>query len=129
MTRRRLLVVDDEEAILFALSDYFDMLDFTVDVARTGDDACRLLDCLAYDAIIADLSLTPGRRDGLDVVRHSQRTQPRAPIVIITAYGDAETRREARRIGVAALLDKPLTLREVAAVLSARTEPSPSEAC
>ena len=62
----KLLIVDDEEDLTGILKDYFEMKDFTVFVAATGDDAIALLRKEKPDVIVLDL-LLKGKLDGLAI--------------------------------------------------------------
>ena len=53
-----ILVVDDEESILFAVEQYIIAQDHTVDCARELEEAQALLDNIRYDLVIADLRLS-----------------------------------------------------------------------
>ena len=57
----RILVVDDEVAIVDAICDFLDLQNISVDKANDGNEAVRLLEKGSYDAIISDI-----RMPGLD---------------------------------------------------------------
>ena len=54
----RILVVDDEEPILFAIRDYFEPLGWQVDCAQELEEAEALLSHIRYTLLIADLRLS-----------------------------------------------------------------------
>jgi DNA-binding NtrC family response regulator len=60
------------------------------------------------DLIISDVRM-PGR-SGLDVLTALRRTDHRTPVILITAFGDAEIHAEAHRLGVLAVFNKPFDL-------------------
>src|SRR4051795_5767244 len=71
---RRILLVDDEIALLIPLSRYFRNLGCEVDVAEEPEIAEALLDHRRYDVVIIDLRLTPfGNAEGLEVLRGLRR--------------------------------------------------------
>lgn len=111
----RLLIVDDEESILFAMSDYFAQLGWSVDCASDRAEAERLLADPAYAAIIADLRLkSTDPHDGVDLVRRVRARAPASPVLVLTAYRTPEIEAELRGIGVEVLLSKPQPLAVVA---------------
>jgi CheY-like chemotaxis protein len=61
--------------------------------------------------VISDVRM-PGR-DGLAVLRALRVHDWCPPIIIITAFGDAEVHEEARRLGAVAVLDKPFDLADL----------------
>jgi len=114
----RLLIVDDEAAIRFAVSEYFRGNGWTVDAAAEKGEAEALIASRDYAVVIADLRLTGFHGvEGLDIVQRSRELRPRARIVILTGNGTPEIEAEARRRGVDAFLKKPLPLARLAAIV------------
>lgn len=113
--RLRILVADDEEGVLLALGEYFGCCGWDVDAARTATEAERLLVSRRYAAVVTDLRFS-GRtgEEGLSVVRTARSRQPDAPVVMMTGWSSPEVEREARRLGVAAFVPKPVPLWELA---------------
>jgi len=118
MTPLRMLVVDDEEPILFAMREYFSACGYRVDCARELEEAQALVLEYDYDMVVADLRLTDVYgSEGLSLIGHLRRCSPRTPIILLTAYGSPEVEREARRLGVARVLHKPQPLPHVAQIV------------
>jgi DNA-binding response OmpR family regulator len=116
--RGRLLVVDDESAIRFALCEYFSKQGWTVDSAAEKEEAEALLACTEYTVVIADLRLTGIYGvEGLDIVRWSHQLRPETRVVLLTGNGTPEIEAEARRRGADAFLQKPLPLPQLEAVV------------
>jgi DNA-binding response OmpR family regulator len=110
----RLLIVDDEAAILFAMWDYLSRSGYAVDRARGREEAERLLAAERYDLVIADLRLGAAEpRGGLEVLRRARESQPRARTLLLTAYGSAEVEAELARLGAGPLLSKPQPLSRI----------------
>jgi len=59
---------------------------------------------------------------GLDLLLKARRARPDVPVIMITAYCDAETRREAVKRGAADLFTKPIDLPELRVVIDRRIE-------
>jgi DNA-binding NtrC family response regulator len=114
-----ILIVDDEESILFAMQEYFTALGYDVDCARELGDAKVLLAHRSYAVAISDLRLTgnPGT-EGLALLDYIRQHYPATRVIILTAYGLPETEQEARRRGAEAFLHKHMSLPEVAHVLA-----------
>lgn len=116
----KLLVIDDEESILFAMGEYFRLHGCEVDAARELEEAEALLAHCRYSAVIADLRLTGSYgTEGLQLISDVRQQSPATRIVLLTAYGSSEIADEARRRGVDALLHKPKPLAEIAQVVFA----------
>jgi DNA-binding response OmpR family regulator len=114
----RLLVVDDEAAIRFALVEYFRGSGWTVDSASEKEEAEALLACTAYSVVIADLRLTGIHGvEGLDIVQWSRHLRPETRVVLLTGNATPEIEAEARRRGADAFLQKPLPLQKLEAIV------------
>ena len=106
----RVLFVDDEESIRFALRDYFGSAGYDVSAACDVHEAEALLAERVYEVVIIDLRLGPDSRTlGLDLASSVRKRHPSTAVVVFTAHGTVEVAREARRLG-AVFLEKPLPL-------------------
>ena len=122
----RLLVVDDEEAICFSMSEYFSLHGYKVDTASEMEEAEKLLGSSEYKVVIQDLRLSlTNNSDGLEMIRTIREHNPQTRIVVLTAYGSAEVEDEARRCGADAFLRKPKPLSQVAQVVQGLIESPP----
>lgn len=125
----RLLVVDDEEAICFSMSEYFSLHGFKVDTASEMEEAEKLLGASEYKVVIQDLRLgLTSNSDGLEMIRTIKQHNPQTRIVVLTAYGSVEMEEEARRFGADAFLRKPKPLSQVAQVVQGLIEAPPRRA-
>lgn len=117
--RRRILVVDDESAIQFAIRRYLQEAGYEVDTAGEREEAEALLCHRQYDAAILDLRLSAvGLTDGLDLVRFVRTRSPNAWILMLSAYGSSELEKEAQARGADAFLHKPQPLSRVVELLN-----------
>ena len=109
--RRLILLAEDNEANIYALSEYLSMYGVPVIVARTGPEALELAMKERPGLILMDINLP--RLDGLEVIRRLRAIEQfiDLPIVVITALsGDNERVRQA---GASHLLNKPIDLAEL----------------
>lgn len=108
---RRILLVDDEQSIRFALGRYLEAAGYRVDAASEREEAEALVTTYEYFCVILDLRLSAvGLTDGLDLTTFVRSRNPRARILLLTAYGSAPIEKEARERGVDAMLPKPQPL-------------------
>ena len=120
---RRLLIVDDEQAICFSMSEYFTHHGFQVDTASEIEQAERLIRHSSYGVIIQDLKLRSGENTaGLELIRYAQKHSPDTRIVVLTAHATEDIENEARHSGAVAFLRKPQPLSQVAQVVSSLIE-------
>ena len=116
--KHRILIVDDESAVLFGLRKYFDGLGYNVDCASELEEALALIAHVVYQVVLVDMRLTGTHgAEGLDVIGFVRETSPRTRVVLLTAYGSAELTAEARQRGADAVLSKPKPLSEIAQVV------------
>ncbi len=114
----KILIVDDEETILFAMREYFSICGFDVDTALESEEAKAKLEGTEYSAAIVDLRLHGfAGTEGLDVVRHAREVRPDTRIVVLTAYGTSQIERQANELGVDSFLQKPKPLPDIAQVV------------
>lgn len=115
----RVLIVDDEDVIRFALTEYLSVCGYQVDSAGALSQAEELLGRGEYAILITDLSLQGrGGSEGLHLAGLGRRRHPRMGTIILTAYGSSEAEAAARELGVEAFLHKPAPLGEIAQVVS-----------
>ena len=122
-----ILVVDDEPDVEFLFRQQFrrDLRDrrFTMEFAQSASTALqRIAD--AGDAslilILSDINM-PGM-SGLELLPKAKAMRPDVPIIMITAYGDAETKRKALENGAEALLTKPIDFGALRSEIETRVE-------
>ena len=115
----RILVIDDEPAILMAVGTYFRRQGYEVDCAPDRAEAERLLAVHRYVCLIADVRLSAAQPlEGLEIVAAARARHPGTRAIVLTAYGSAKVEEEARRRGADAFLHKPKLLRDVARVVA-----------
>ena len=108
-----ILVVDDESDVedLFRQQFRRDLRAgrFTMDFAQSGDGELQRISEAAGASLILILSdiNMPGM-SGLELLPKAKAARPDVPVIMITAYGDADTRRKALEGGAEALLTKPI---------------------
>ena len=109
----RILVVDDEPdvEILFRQQFRRDLRNdrFTMEFAQSAPMALQRITDIGDHSLILILSdiNMPGM-SGLELLPKAKAMRPDVPIIMITAYGDAETKRQALDNGAEALLTKPI---------------------
>ena len=109
-----ILIVDDEEPTLLAMTEYFTHRGFAVDCARSVREAERLSAAHHYAVVLTDLQFTESYdRQGLELITSVRQRWPSVCIILLTADGSPQVEAEAHRRGVDAFLCKPTSLSEV----------------
>ena len=125
----RVLVLDDEPAILAAMGTYLRRQGYVVDCAKDRPEAERLLAAHEYACLIADVRMGDAihPEEGLEIVSAVREGHPRTRIIVLTAYGTRDVESEARRRGADEFLHKPKLLRDVADVVARLTPSAPED--
>ena len=101
----RILVVDDEPAIVDALRMVLEGAGYRVATAGSGKECLAAIARDPCDLVLLDLMLPD--RPGLEVLRDVLRVDRKLPVVMLTAYGTIEAAVEATRVGASNFLTKP----------------------
>ena len=115
MSINRILVADDEESMRWVLSKALRKKGFTVDLARDGDEALRLIRSESYDLAILDIKM-PGI-SGLDLLDKVREFKSDLLVVIMTADAGMKNAVEAMKRGAYDYLTKPFDLDAMDAIV------------
>ena len=113
----RLLLVEDDESLIFALRDRLESEGYDVVEARDGDSALEQGSTRAFDLIVLDVELP--KKNGFDVCRDLRQRGIRTPILILTARSDVTDRVRGLRLGADDYLVKPFATMELVARIEA----------
>ena len=107
------LVVDDEPdvEVLFRQRFRHDLRAgrFTMEFAQSGPAALqRITEATGVSLILVLSDINMPGMSGLELLPKAKTLRPDVPVIMITAYGDAETKRKALENGAEALLTKPI---------------------
>jgi len=111
----RVLVVDDEKALVLALRGLLKKEGYEVDVAYSGEEALEKVQPGSFHLIITDLSL--GGLSGMDVLAHARDVDPEVAVIMITAYGSEKIAVDAMKLGAADYVPKPFDNDELRVVV------------
>ena len=110
---RRVLVVDDDAAILEVLEMRLAAMGFEVLATRDPQAALGAIDGSRFDLALLDLRMVP--MDGIRLMEALHARQPRLPVLIMTAHGTIETAVDAVQRGAFDYLTKPFVRDELRA--------------
>jgi len=110
------LVVEDEESFIEALSVGLAREGFRVQVARDGADAIDMFDAVRPDVVLLDVMLP--KISGIDVCREL-RKRSRVPIIMVTAKGSEIDTVVGLEVGADDYVTKPYRIRELVARMRA----------
>lgn len=104
--KARILVVDDDDAVLSAICGVLDSENYTTVAARDGQEAVRLFYQHHIDLVLLDLNMP--RKQGWDAFERLSAVNPLLPVILITARPDQYPL--AAAAGIGALMEKPLDI-------------------
>ncbi len=115
---RKILVVEDEEALALGIRDAIEHAGHTVSLAHDGDAALEIAQGGDFDLIVLDLML-PGQ-SGLDVLRKLRENQHTVRVLVLTALADEEDLIRGFEAGADDYMKKPFSPRELVARIEAQ---------
>lgn len=121
----KILVVDDDDNILFAFKEVFKKEGYTTVTASNGLDALNQIETESPTIIFMDITMP--MLNGLETLESLRKQNPWLPVIIITGYSTMQTAIKAMQLGAFEYLTKPLNIekiREVAkrAISSVRSD-------
>lgn len=107
----KVLIIDDESAILETLEMFLNEKGYEVHTKETGREGLEGLRSDPPDVVILDIRLPD--IDGLEVLRRIREEQPDLSVIMITAYHDMETTVQAMKLGAYEYIHKPIDVDEL----------------
>jgi len=110
-----ILVVDDESMMRNLLERILSRDGYRVLSAEDGQDALRVLDKEPVNIIISDLKMP--RMNGFDLLKVVKKDYPGIAMIMMTAYGDTYTVKDALLLGADEYITKPFKSFEISLVV------------
>jgi len=109
--KTKVLVVDDDRAMVRTVCDLLRLKGYAVEAAYTGEEAVEKVRSEPPDCVLLDMKM-PGI-SGVEALQRIREIVPAVPVLLISAYVTEEQAAEARRLGADGVLTKPVELQEV----------------
>ena len=113
-TMRRLLLVDDDEAVRTMMNEGLTRKNFEVVTASSVKEALALIATESFDVLITDLHM-PDPGDGLTVVTAMRHSQPDALTLLVSGYPDVQSAMAAILLQADEIIVKPFEIAGLAA--------------
>jgi len=112
--KQRILIVDDEEAIIFSYKKLLSGRYVEVDGCMCLADAVDLIKGNRYSAVISDFRLSHSESsEGLEILECIRTYQPATPVILFTGYGSDEIKNQVLALGVCGYFDKPVHVAKI----------------
>ena len=105
---RRVLVVDDEEAIRNLLQQVLQEEAYEVVSAANGREAMTIFGREHFDLIIADIVMP--EMDGVEMLLEAKHIQPKTPAIVVSGFFTEDTAQRLKSLGAAGYVAKPFQL-------------------
>jgi len=106
ITKRKILIVDDEEDVRNLISRALSRAGYEVEVAPDGEGAIEMLSKNYYHVLLTDLKM-PGL-SGIELIEETKKIHPDVQTIILTGFPSMESAIDAVNLGCAGYLQKPL---------------------
>ncbi len=117
MRTQRILIVDDETILAWVMQMGLEKLpNCKVLAVYSGEQALQCAKQQSFDLLITDYCM-PGI-NGITLAAQFRRLYPETPIIMVTANGNSDVRKQAANLSFHAFLDKPVTMAELRRVAS-----------
>src|SRR5215510_14848216 len=112
----KLLLIDDEEDVLYSFRRIFDSPDTELTTASSGEEGLKLIPRFKPDLVIMDIRM--GGMNGLETLRRIRQIDPRLLVILMTAYGTTQTAIEAMKLGAYDYLLKPFDVPKLKEIIT-----------
>lgn len=106
-----ILIVDDEPAILTALSKILEDEGYHIATAKSGQEALKALANDPPDLMMLDIWMP--ELDGIETLKRSREQVPQVQVLMMSGHGNIETAVKAIKLGAYDFIEKPLSLENV----------------
>ena len=109
--KTRILLVDDEEQFVQALSERLTLRGYEVTISLSGEEALEKVKHYNYEVVILDVAM-PGL-DGVATLREIKKLKPVTEVIMLTGHATVETAIEGMKLGAMDYLVKPCDTEEL----------------
>jgi DNA-binding response OmpR family regulator len=109
--KKKILVVDDDKDLCNLISDIMEEDGYSVKKVYDGNTALNEIISSNYDVMIIDNKLSG--ISGINVIERSKYLNPAIKTIMISAYGNTNTKLRAKDLGVYDFLDKPFDIKKL----------------
>jgi DNA-binding NtrC family response regulator len=132
-TAKKILIVEDDPAVVITLTAALEAEGYTVAEAHSAEQAMERLDGEDFPVVLTDIYME--RKTGLDVLHRARALNPNCSVIVMTGKGSLETVIESTRGGAFEYLSKPFSVERLMetvrsalrAALAPEPEPAPAD--
>lgn len=121
---QRILLIDDDEAILDVLQSLLASRSYVADCALDLKQTEANFAAHSYSLVIADLNLQHGETEGIEVLHYVLAQQARPRVIVCSGMGESDLRDKAMRAGADDFITKPFPFKPLIAKIEAQLKES-----
>jgi len=111
MEKKRILVVDDEKAVLESFREILELKGYSVDTAENGQEAIKKSKASFYNLALLDIRLPD--MEGIELLAKMKETTPKMVKIMVTGYPSLQNAIEAVNKGADSYIVKPANMDEL----------------
>ena len=115
MVHKRILIVEDEQAVRETMIDLLSEAGFEVEGAQDGEEAIEKVRETGFNIVITDLKMPRG--DGMHVLEQVKKIDKQTIVIICTGYATVDTAVKAMKLGAYEYITKPIQMEEIKLVI------------
>jgi EAL domain-containing protein (putative c-di-GMP-specific phosphodiesterase class I)/ActR/RegA family two-component response regulator len=126
VSKRSVLLLDDEPAVLGVLSDYLSTPGLEIVTCREIEAAEAILGARRFDVVVTDLRVSElGGLEGMRLIRYVSTHFPETTVLAMSGYVNDDVHALGRAVGAEAILEKPIDLRRLRRYIHGENGPPP----
>ena len=106
--KKKILVVDDEDALRTVLSGELAGEGYDVETAADGDEAINVIQARTFDLVLLDIKMP--KVDGFEVLKFLKSKYPNIKVIMLTGFADLKNAIESKKLGAEDFVSKPYDL-------------------
>ncbi|GIW21151.1 MAG: hypothetical protein KatS3mg068_0158 [Candidatus Sericytochromatia bacterium] len=110
-TKKKILIVDDEQNITWSMEKYLSKEGYFIATADSAKKGAELLNTSPFDLVITDMKMP--EVDGFQFLNWIKKNHPKSKVVIMTAFGSPSIRETAKQLGAFRYFEKPVDLNQL----------------
>ena len=107
----KLLIIDDDETIIFSFKSFLNENNYEIEFSKNGKEGLEKLTTFQPNLIIADYKMP--EMTGLEFIKASKIMRPSTPVIIMSAFGDTTTKRTFLDEGAYEYIEKPFDIENI----------------
>ena len=107
----KLLIVEDNKDTRLLLKEYFESLDYYIEICENGVEALAILKKKEFTILITDIRMP--KMDGITLIGEVKRIYPKLGLIMMTAFSSVYSEVDVRRVGVDDYISKPFNFEDM----------------